>query len=938
MAPWNLGLGLLSSQKDKDKEKERGSERDKQKERESTLCQRMRRSRNLRQNEAASNAANTDGNESSSTDYDAPSTHRFRPAFHARSMSNPFPALFSGRKRKNKRSDSTAGSRFPYLDSSDSDDAVDMASPRAAAAKDFVTGSCMTCGSTVRWPKVLDVFKCTICVTVNDLVPLGTQQCRERGSRNGRGHVPRPPGMHPSHTTTAPELTSPRHPSIYLPPCFQTLIEHTPDNYISLEQAKRIVRQCLQTHLTRQLCGPQAGDRGSVYSCGPAARAASDGDIDTSHAPSRDTVPSGTHQGLGGGQQWADYTPRYVFEEQPTLRPKPLRQSPSRGSGYSSAPFNERPYARAETSGAPPPSHRRTPSQPMEVGSKRIFKPLEDYLIDCFSSFDCVNEAFIINHARHSLRSRSEYPSRNSTPQQSSQGSRQQARNVPRDKPFADPPVCQVDPKTLLLGDFAENGTWWAGGQGDIPASRPSSMVARSDITVPLHATQRSPEINWNEVTDWYSVIINAAQGWFAVYEELSQHPNYVNPTEAVLQKLERDLLEAQGHVQRVLLKVTETLLKRIGGRITEATDLRFLLIILENPLLHTEPKTFSGLVQLDVASPSLQQDTQLTDSTTKKPGPLSGQHSGIIKRIVGLISNAPDDCHNHLITWFARYPNSAFTRLKDLIYGFLTYRMLRQNDKKQQARVDITAGLVPQLQDGRSGASLHEAIGTSRRPQKTKEQSKHSTYSEDWQVRAAARTLFLVFAANNLQLAYHGDDKIAGQDGENDYYRENILANKPFLPNTDFYSSMIDFVDLIADFENWEARKAKFSFCQYPFLLSIWAKTQILEYDAQRQMKNRARDAFFDSIMSRRTVSQYLNLDVRRECLVDDSLQAVGEIIGSGTEDVKKAIRITFRGEEGIDGGGLRKEWFLLLIREVFNPDHGKRIPSWLLDGLMLR
>jgi E3 ubiquitin-protein ligase HECTD2 len=142
----------------------------------------------------------------------------------------------------------------------------------------------------------------------------------------------------------------------------------------------------------------------------------------------------------------------------------------------------------------------------------------------------------------------------------------------------------------------------------------------------------------------------------------------------------------------------------------------------------------------------------------------------------------------------------------------------------------------------------------------------------------------------------------------------------------------MLDFVDLVADFENWESRKAKFSFCQYPFLLSIWAKTQILEHDAQRQMKNRARDAFFDSIMSRRTVSQYLNLDVRRECLVDDSLQAVGEIIGSGTEDVKKAIRITFRGEEGIDGGGLRKEWFLLLIREVFNPDHGRDNRTWLL------
>lgn len=87
--------------------------------------------------------------------------------------------------------------------------------------------------------------------------------------------------------------------------------------------------------------------------------------------------------------------------------------------------------------------------------------------------------------------------------------------------------------------------------------------------------------------------------------------------------------------------------------------------------------------------------------------------------------------------------------------------------------------------------------------------------------------------------------------------------------------------------------------------------------------MQNKARDAFFDSIMTRRNIKQYLTLDVHRDCLVDDSLKAVSEVIGSGSEDVKKALRITFRGEEGIDGG-LRKEWFLLLAREVFNPDHG--------------
>jgi hypothetical protein len=47
--------------------------------------------------------------------------------------------------------------------------------------------------------------------------------------------------------------------------------------------------------------------------------------------------------------------------------------------------------------------------------------------------------------------------------------------------------------------------------------------------------------------------------------------------------------------------------------------------------------------------------------------------------------------------------------------------------------------------------------------------------------------------------------------------------------------------------------------------------------------------------------------------------------VVGSGQGDIKKGLKIDFIGEEGVDAGGLRKEWFLLLIREVFDEAHGK-------------
>jgi len=35
--------------------------------------------------------------------------------------------------------------------------------------------------------------------------------------------------------------------------------------------------------------------------------------------------------------------------------------------------------------------------------------------------------------------------------------------------------------------------------------------------------------------------------------------------------------------------------------------------------------------------------------------------------------------------------------------------------------------------------------------------------------------------------------------------------------------------------------------------------------------------------------------------------------------------LRIEFAGEEGVDAGGLKKEWFLLLVRELLDPRYGE-------------
>ncbi|CAJ0920237.1 8129_t:CDS:10, partial [Entrophospora sp. SA101] len=105
-----------------------------------------------------------------------------------------------------------------------------------------------------------------------------------------------------------------------------------------------------------------------------------------------------------------------------------------------------------------------------------------------------------------------------------------------------------------------------------------------------------------------------------------------------------------------------------------------------------------------------------------------------------------------------------------------------------------------------------------------------------------------------------------------------------------------------------------------FPFLISLGGKMQILEFDAQRQMETKAREAFFTFLYQKRTFKSALELKIRRDNIIQDSLNQISENV----IDLKKSLRIVFIGEDGVDGGGLRKEWFLLLIRRLFDPQYG--------------
>jgi hypothetical protein len=141
-----------------------------------------------------------------------------------------------------------------------------------------------------------------------------------------------------------------------------------------------------------------------------------------------------------------------------------------------------------------------------------------------------------------------------------------------------------------------------------------------------------------------------------------------------------------------------------------------------------------------------------------------------------------------------------------------------------------------------------------------------------------------------------------------------------PKLSICEFYNTAIDYhINIEADFYQWHTQFPPFCFCQYPFLISMGSKMKILHADAKKQQDMKILQAMHSR--GKKAESPFLTLSIRRNSLLSDSLNQISKKRG----ELKKRLKVQFVGEDGVDAGGLAKEWFLLVTRELFLPQYGK-------------
>jgi len=348
-------------------------------------------------------------------------------------------------------------------------------------------------------------------------------------------------------------------------------------------------------------------------------------------------------------------------------------------------------------------------------------------------------------------------------------------------------------------------------------------------------------------------------------------------PSMAVGMRRLQELLRAMRRtLQQEILAGTRELLVRPGRRFEETYDIHFLLFILANPYLHAGP------------GHNLPGDCSLA------------RQMEMVKRVVGMIAQLPKHCHLSLKLYFQHYPKDRLRQLLNLLHTFIRYRLERAFGKVVERKIDPSTSLVPQLDVTRRN------VGNDLRA--TMEVVEHQptpppAYTADWRLIAAARFMTILFSAN-------------------------WKSSTP-LPIEEWYDTEVDSEDILLDFELFERRSVAFTFCNFPCLMTLGSKIIILEHDSQRNMQDAARSSYYAG------GQEDFNVVVTREDLAQQSLRKI-EI--APMEELKKNLKVKFMGEDAIDAGGPRKEWFDLVLRHVFDPDYGtfpcRHLKALLLEG----
>ena len=177
-----------------------------------------------------------------------------------------------------------------------------------------------------------------------------------------------------------------------------------------------------------------------------------------------------------------------------------------------------------------------------------------------------------------------------------------------------------------------------------------------------------------------------------------------------------------------------------------------------------------------------------------------------------------------------------------------------------------------------------------------------------------------LLFRANNYfadRVARSCSDQILVHGSRKEH------SASPRLQYTDFYNDGVNtMVNVTADYKLWMSGRS--CFCKYPFILDASFKSRILKTESTVSMQRAFRATFLNALVTGHLESApYFLLRVRRSDIVPDTMRRIAEASANPSE-LRKPLKVVFEGEEGVDEGGVQKEFFQVMCRRLLDVQYG--------------
>lgn len=115
----------------------------------------------------------------------------------------------------------------------------------------------------------------------------------------------------------------------------------------------------------------------------------------------------------------------------------------------------------------------------------------------------------------------------------------------------------------------------------------------------------------------------------------------------------------------------------------------------------------------------------------------------------------------------------------------------------------------------------------------------------------------------------------------------------------------------------------AQFTVYNYAWMLNPESKFLMLSIDSEMQQDEEVKhigsqDNIINLLMQGSgSFLPYCVIEVRRDNLIEDSLN----VLSKKNINFKKELKVKFAGEQGVDAGGVKKEFFQLIVRQIFDP-----------------